>query len=101
IFGIAPIEMVIIDEAAIEKQSTVRFQSARNHVGGVGGSASITGRSGAAFRIGFHHESGKVWNFRVESIGRLLPPRRHPRVERIIRWQGADLLGAADVNGES
>ena len=48
VFEIPPVEMMVVNEASIEKQSAVRLQDAGEGVCGISGSASVGGGCGAA-----------------------------------------------------
>ena len=63
---VAPVEVMVVDECAVENDSAVRLQRAGEHIGGVGGCASVTRGAELAFGIGFHGESGEVGNERVD-----------------------------------
>src|ERR1700684_76897 len=45
VFRITPIEMMFVNEGAIEDEAAVRFQCARDHIRSVGGSAVIRRRA--------------------------------------------------------
>src|SRR5215472_14028316 len=83
VFQIAPVEMVVIDEGAIENDASMRLQSASHHVGGVGVSAAIRRRAGTALRIGFDEESAQVGNVAVDFVYFLAPPIGNARIKRI------------------
>src|ERR1035438_41311 len=72
---VAPVEMMVVDKAAVEQQSAVGVERAGNYVGGVGWGAAVAGGSSAAFGVRFHNEAGKIWNLRIKSVNGLLPPR--------------------------
>ena len=58
VLQIAPVHVVVVDEAAVEEQAAVRREGARDHVGGVGVRAAVGGRPDAAFGIGFQDDAG-------------------------------------------
>ena len=49
VLGIAPVEMMVVNERAIENDTVMRFECTGDDVGGVGGRAAIEGRAEAAF----------------------------------------------------
>src|SRR5256885_5878464 len=82
VLGIAPVEMMVVDESAIKHDAVMRLEGAGDDVGGVAGRAAIDGRAEAAFGIGFDDEAAEVGNGRVNSVGFLAPPIRHAGIER-------------------
>ena len=64
VLGVAPIEMMVVDKRAIENDSAVRLESARDDVGGVGGGAMIglTDRGGLRSRLSrqIHRNRGSI-----------------------------------------
>src|SRR5580658_502822 len=68
VFQVGPIEMIVVNEGAIEKHAPVWFERARDNVGGIGGSTSISGRTGAAFGIGFDDEAAEIRDQAIDLI---------------------------------
>src|SRR6266853_4908578 len=66
IFWVAPIEMMVIDEGSIKKNSAVTGQGASEGVSGVGGGAAVGGWTGLVFGISLDGKSGEVWDFPVD-----------------------------------
>ena len=50
-FHVAPVEMMVVDEAAVEHDAAVRLKRAGHHVGCIRGAAAILRRAGLAFGI--------------------------------------------------
>src|SRR5258707_5115904 len=49
IFGVAPVEMMVVNERTIEDNTAMRFECTGDDVGGVCGRAAIEGRGEAGF----------------------------------------------------
>src|SRR6266705_7176592 len=99
VLGIAPVEVMIVDESAIKHDAVVRLQSACDDVGGVGGCAGIEGWTQAAFGIGFDDEAAEVGNGGVNSVGFLAPPIRDARIEWIECVETSDGFGTGKIHG--
>ena len=96
VLRVAPVHVVVVDEAAIEQHAAVRLEGPRDHVGGVGVRAAVFGRAEPAFGVGLEHEAAEVGNRAVDLVDR--PSRtRDARVERIERVDAADPPRAAEV----
>ena len=100
VFRIAPVEMMVVDEGAIEDEAAVRFESAGDDVGGVGGRAMIGRRAEAAFGIGFDDYAAEVGDFCVDLVEAIAPPFRDGGIERIECVEAADAHRAADIDGD-
>ena len=85
ILQIVPIEMMVVDEGAIEDDAAVRLERTRNHVGRVSRSSPISGRAEPPLRVRLHHEAAEVRNVPVDLVDLLPPPLGDPRIERIKR----------------
>jgi hypothetical protein len=92
---VAPVQVVVIDEGAIEHNAAVRLKRRGQQVGGVGRSATVAGWAGLAFGVGLDGEAGKVRNQLVNLDGLGRPPGAHRRVERVEGSQTADFCGLA------
>src|SRR5437899_4891323 len=101
VFGIAPIEMMVIDKGAIHDDAAMRLQSACNHVCGIRWTAPIARRSGTAFGVRFDQETGEVRDQAINLVGFFLPPRLHARIERIKSVKMAQGFRAGQVDGNS
>ena len=99
--GIAPVEVMVVDEGAVEDDSAVRCERGGEGVGGVGGRAAKAGGAGLAFAVGLHGEAGEVGNERVDLVDLGGPPGLHGGIERIVGVEAADLLRAGDIDGEA
>ena len=97
-FEVVPVQMVVVDEAAIKNDAVMRLQGSRKHVGSLRRGASILRRAGAALGVGLDHEAAEVRNQPVDLIGLLLPPRRNPRIERVEGRQVADDFGTRKID---
>ncbi len=58
--GIAPVEMVVVDEGAIEHDAAVGRERGGERVGGVGRGAAKAGGAGLALGVGLDGEAGEV-----------------------------------------
>ncbi len=85
VLRIVPIHVMVVDEAAIKNQSSVRLQRARHHVGRVRMRASVSRGPHAALRIGFHHHSRQIRHSGVKFIHLGFPPGGDAWVKRIER----------------
>ena len=94
--GIAPVEVVVIDESAIEHNAPVRLKSRGQQVGGVGGRAAIAGGAGLAFTVGLDGEAREVRNECVDFVDLGRPPGFDRRVGRVVGRKAADLLRAGE-----
>src|SRR5882757_2446021 len=99
VFGIAPVEVMIVDESTIKHDAVMRIERARDNVGRVGGRAAIEGRAETAFGIGFDDEAAEVGNGRVNSVGFLAPPIRDSGIERIECVEASNGFGTGKING--
>src|SRR5580704_9809915 len=63
VLRIAPVEMMVVDESAVENETAVRFERARDDVSGVGGRTVVCGWAEAAFGVGLHYDAAEVGNF--------------------------------------
>ncbi len=97
---VVPVEVIVVDEAAIEHDSAVRFEGACDCVRGLCGRASVFGWPDAAFGVGLDDEAAEVGNQLVDLIYLLLPPRRDLRVYGIEGCEAADDLRAGEIDGE-
>ena len=100
VFRIAPVHMVVVDEAAIEQHTAVRCQRARDDVRRIRVCPAVRRRPEPPFGIGFEDEPGKIGNRAVQVGGPIAPEGRHARVERIERVESADTLWTAEVDGD-
>jgi hypothetical protein len=98
VLRVAPVHVMVVDEAAVEEQAAVRRQRARHHVGGVGVGAVVVRRAGAALRIGLHHKTGEIRDGPIQFIDFLFPPGGDAGVERIEGIQAAENLGARKID---
>ena len=72
--GVIPVEMIVVDEAAIKHHAAVGLERAGNGVGRLRGGAAVFRRADAAFRIRLDHEAGKVGDGSVDLIHLRPPP---------------------------
>ena len=73
-FGVAPVEVVVVDKGAIEHDAAVWCEGGGESVGGVGRRAAVTGGAGLAFTVGFDGEAGEVGDELVDFSGFVRPP---------------------------
>ena len=98
--GVAPVEVVVVDEGAVEHDAIVGRERGGEGVGGVGGRAAKAGGAGLAFGVGLDGEAGEVGDEGIDFVDLGGPPGFHCRVERIVGGEAADLLRAGDVDGD-
>src|SRR5438132_4199074 len=99
VFGIAPVEVMIVDESTIKHDAVMRLERACDDVGGVRGRAAIEGRAKAAFGIGFDDEAAEVGNGGVNSVAFLAPPIGDAGIEWIECVETSDGFGTGKING--
>src|SRR5712692_9603257 len=87
-FWVAPVQMMVVHEGAIEQDSMMGTESTGNDVGG-GGGASILRRPRAAFGIRLDHEPAEVRNSFINSVGGFSPPGGDIRIKRIKSLQAS------------
>ena len=73
-FGVAPVEVVVVDEGAIENDAAVGRERGGQGVGGVGGGAAVAGGAGLALGVGLDGEAGEVGDEGVDLVGLGSPP---------------------------
>ncbi len=100
VLEIAPVRMVVVDEAAVEQQAGMRLESARDHVGGVGVRAVIRGGADAAFGIGLEHDASEIRDRGVNFVGFGGPPGGDFGVDGVERIESADGLRAAEIDAD-
>lgn len=98
--GVAPVEMVVVNEGSIEDDAAVGPERGGQSVGGVGGGAAETGWAGLALGIGFNGEAGEVGNELVDFAGLCRPPCFDGGIEGVVGGEAADGLGAGEVDAE-
>src|SRR5216684_65502 len=99
IFGVAPVEIMIVDESTIKHDAMMRLERAGDDVGGVGGCAAIERRAEAAFGIGFDDEAAEVGNGGVNSVGFLAPPIGDGGIKWVECVETSDGFGTGKING--
>src|SRR5579872_6386531 len=98
VLQVSPVEMVVVNERAVEHDATVGLERSRNHVGSVGRSAAISGRAEASLGISFHHEAAEIRDLPVNSVDLFAPPVRDLWIERIKCVEAADGFRAAQID---
>src|SRR5438552_14264302 len=99
IFGVAPVEMMVVNEGAIKDDAVVWLERSRDDISGVGGCATVYRWAEATLGVSFDDESAKVRNGRVELIRFFVPPTCDARIKWIERIEAADGFRAAQVHG--
>ena len=99
-FGVAPVEVVVVDEAAVEDDASVGREGGCEGVGGVGRGAAKVGGAGLAFGVGLDGEAGEVRDEGVNLVGFGGPSGFYGGVERIVCGEAADGLRAGDGDCE-
>src|SRR5215471_13227157 len=100
VLQIVPVEMVVVDEGAIEDDAAMWFQGTGNDVRGIGMATTVGGRARSSFRISFDDNAAEVWNLSVNQIHFLLPPLGDAWVERIECIQTAFFFRSAGNHRE-
>ncbi len=95
VFEIAPVEMMVVNECAIEDDTVVRFERASDDIGGVGWSPMVERGAELAFGIGFDDEAAEIGNCCVERVNFPSPPFGDFGIERIECVESAGRLWAA------
>src|SRR5712691_3815646 len=95
---ILPVEVMVVHKRAIENDSTVGFEGACNHIGGVRRCPAVGGGAGPAFGVRLDNKSAEVRNLPVDRVRLLAPPLDETRVQRIKRIQPSNDLGTAQIN---
>src|SRR6266567_5220880 len=95
VFQIAPVEMVVVNEGAIEDDAAMRLERASDDIGRVGRRSAIGGGTEPALGIGFDDEAAEIRNVPVNLVDLLTPPLGHPRIQRVERVQAANDLRTA------
>src|SRR5438067_7676046 len=85
VLQVAPVEVVVVDEGAIEDDASVGVEGAGDQVGGIGMGASVGGGAGAALGIGLDHYTSEVGNLAVDVVKFPAPPGGNSRVQGIKR----------------
>src|SRR6266404_5443811 len=91
---------MVVDEGAVEDEAVVRFEGARDDVGGIRVRAAINGRAETSFRVGFDGKTAKVRNSRINLARFFSPPIGDSRIEWIEGVKPADDFRTAEINGE-
>ena len=92
------VEVIVVDESAVENDAAVRRERVGEYVGGIGGAAAVAGWAGLAFGIGLDREAGEVGDERVDLIHFSGPPGLDCGIEGVEGFEAADLLRAGDVD---
>src|SRR5882762_1538777 len=71
---ILPVEVMVVYKRPVENDSTVGFERACNHIGGVRRRPAVGGRAGPAFGIRLDNKSAEVRNAPVDRVHFLAPP---------------------------
>ena len=101
VFQVVPIEVVVVNECAVEDHTAVRLECARDHIGRVGVSAVVSRRPGTSLGIGFYDKASKIRDQFVNAVDFLFPPVRDSRVERIESIEVTENLGTAQIDRQS
>ena len=86
-FEIAPVEMMVVDERAIENDAAVRLESVRDDVARVGRRTMIRRRTEPPFGVGLddYAAEGREWLRRLDRRDRATISRRLDRADRMCR----------------
>ncbi len=99
VLQIAPIHVVVVDEAPINQHAAMRFERAGDNVCGIRVRAAVGGRTDAALRIRFQNDASEIGDGAVNLVCFALPPSGYFGVEGIERIEMAQNLGTAEVDG--
>src|SRR5262245_27487338 len=99
VLEVVPVEMMVVNESAVENDSVMRFECARDDVGGVSRCAMVERRAELPVGIGFDDEASEIGEGGVKSINFFAPTFRNAGIERIKCIEFADRFRAAQVNG--
>ena len=99
-FEVVVVEVIVVDEAAIEDDAAVRFERAGYGVGGFGGGAVILRGAYAAFGVGLDDEAGEVGDGFVDLVDFGLPPGDDGGVDGVECGEMTDDLWAGEIDGE-
>ena len=99
-FGVVPVEVMVVDEGAVENDAAVGREGGGESVGGVGGGAAVAGGAGLAFGVGLDGEAGEVGDEGVDLVDLGGPPGFHGGIEGIVGGEAADVLRAGDVDAD-
>src|SRR5258708_25182400 len=91
VLRIAPVHVVVIHEAAIEDDASMRLERPRNYIRRIGMGAFVERRPEPSLRIRLEHEAAEVGNRGVDLVNRLRPPIRNRGFERVERRETAHL----------
>jgi hypothetical protein len=94
-FGVVPVEVVVVDEGAVEDDAVVRSEGGGEGVGGVGGGAAKAGGAGLAFGVGLDGEAGEVGDEGVNLVGLCGPPGLDRGVEGVVGGRPPMVCGLA------
>ena len=98
VLQIAPVHVMVVDEAAINQHAAVGLERAGDDVRGIRVSTSVRGRTDAAFRVSFQNDAAEIGNGLVDLVYFALPPFGDFRVDRVERIEMAQDLWAAEVH---
>ncbi len=97
---VIPVQMVVVDEAAVQNDTAMRLEGTGNGVGSLGRSAAVFRGADAALGISLDDEAGEVGDGLVDLIDLRPPPVGDLGVKRIESGEVADYLGAREINRE-
>src|SRR6185503_12559574 len=98
--GIGPVEVMVVDESAIEDDAIMWRESGGEGVGGISGGTSVARRAGLAFGVCFDGEPAEVGNEGVDLVDLVVPPFSYCGIEGVKGGEPAEFLRAGDVGGE-
>ena len=99
-FQVGPVEVMVVNKAAVHHDAVVRRECAGEDIGGLGGCTAILRGAGAAFGVGLDDEAGEVGNESVDLVDLLLPPGGDGGIDGIEGGEAADDLWAGEVDRE-
>jgi len=99
-FGVFPIQMMVVDKAAVQNISVVGLQGTGQHIGSISWAPLVHRGSWTALGIGLDCKSTKVRDQSVDLINLVLPPLLHLRIERVKGIELTDDFRATQIDGQ-
>ena len=80
---ILPVEVVVVDETAVQNDAMVRLQSSGKDVGRLRRRSAVLRWASSSFRVCFDDEAAEVWDEGIDLVDFLLPPGDNGGIEWI------------------
>ena len=95
---VVPLEVIVVDEAAVEDHPVVWRKGAGEHVRGIGWGAAVLRGAFSALGVRLDCEAAKVGHKGVDFFDLGLPPGDHGGVKGVEGWQTADCLWTGEID---